>query len=100
VTAAVGNAIRSKIGKPKNKTSMKRPARKRLMEAANLGRRTSCAALGEDHGDQPPRGRRGAEARTAARSRFNAALIPCRKIGERDWQNMMDVLLSLSGEYE
>jgi hypothetical protein len=37
---------------------------------------------GGGHGDRPPRGRRGAEAGAAARSRFRAALIPCRTIGE------------------
>jgi hypothetical protein len=33
MTAAVGDAIRSKIGKPKKKTPVKRPARKRRRAA-------------------------------------------------------------------
>jgi hypothetical protein len=98
MTVAVGDAILSKIGKPKRKTPVKRLARKIRTEAADLGRRTSCAALSGDHGDRPPQGRRGADAGAAARSRFGAALIPCRRI-EMDWRNMMDIVLSLSGEY-
>jgi hypothetical protein len=47
--------------------------------------RSGHAAPGGDHGDQSPRGRRGAEAWAAARSRIGAALIPCRTIErERD----------------
>jgi hypothetical protein len=96
----VGESIRSKIGKPKKKMSVKRPARKRLTGAADLGRRTSCAAPGGDHGDRPPQERRGSKARAAARSKFGAALIPCRTIErERYWRNVLDVLLSLSDEY-
>jgi hypothetical protein len=42
----------------------------------------------------------GAKVGSAARSRFGTALIPCRTIErERDWWNMVDVLLSLSGKY-
>jgi hypothetical protein len=70
VTAAVGDAIRSKIGKLKKKTPIKRPARKRLQGNQSTDQRTNPmsgrAAPGGDHGGRPPRGRCGAEAWAAA----------------------------------
>jgi hypothetical protein len=45
VTAAVGDSIRSKIGKPKKKMSVKRPARKRRRAADQpIGRQTLIQA--------------------------------------------------------
>jgi hypothetical protein len=42
----------------------------------------------------------GAEAGATARSRFGAALIPCRRIGEERYgKNMVDMFLSISVEY-
>jgi hypothetical protein len=79
VTAAVGDSIRSEIGKPKRKRRSS-DRREKDCRTADLDRRTSCAAPDGDHGDRPPRRRRGAEAGAAARSRFGAALIPCRTI--------------------
>jgi hypothetical protein len=102
--AAAGDLTRSKIGKPTKKTLVKRSA-----EKMTIGQPINALA------NKPYDGRRGPWRRSwssispratrcgswaAARSRIGTALIPCRMIErERDWRNVVDVLLSLSGEY-
>jgi hypothetical protein len=82
VTAAVDDSIRSEIGKPKRKRRSS-DRREKDCRAADLGRRMSCAAPDGDHGDRHPRRLHSAEAGAAARSRFGAALIPCKTIEKR-----------------
>ena len=72
MTTAMGDAIRSKIGKPKKKTDQEIGEKDLQGSRSRIGGRTlrtGCAAPGGDHGDRPPRGWRGAEAEAAARSR-------------------------------
>jgi hypothetical protein len=98
ITAAVGDSIQSKIGKPQKEKVGQATGEKRT-HTGNRSRSANelCVPDG-DHGDRPARGWHDAEAGTTAKSRFGTTLIPCRTI-ERDWQNMVDVLLSLSEKY-
>jgi hypothetical protein len=98
VTVAVGDSIRSKIGKPR-KNAGQATGKKKTHGGSRSRSADELRGPGGDHGDRPPQGRCSAEAGVAARSRFGAALIACRTIEEERLRNMVDVLLSLSGEY-
>ena len=66
MTTAVGDSIRSKIGKPKKKTDQEIGKKDLQGSRSQIGGRTlrtGGVAPGGDHGDRPPRGRRGAEVR-------------------------------------
>jgi hypothetical protein len=52
VTAVVGDSIRSKISKPKEKENAgQATGEKKTHRVAEIGRRTSCTDPGGDHGD-------------------------------------------------
>ena len=101
MTTAVGDSIRSKTGKPKKRKPIKRSEEKTCRAADHGSADEPCVRIAQPPAaimEIQPRGRRGAKAVAAARSRTKFRLIPCRTI-ERGMVKYDDILWSLMGEY-